>query len=52
MSLVVEGQVGLLAVIGGGHTWPGGIQYLPASLIGRSSRDFSASDAIWEFFAR
>jgi polyhydroxybutyrate depolymerase len=47
-----EGQVELLAVNGGGHTWPGGVQYLPASVIGHTSRDFSASETIWEFFAR
>jgi len=47
-----DGQVEVLGVAGGGHTWPGGIQYLPTSAIGRTSRDFSASDAIWEFFAR
>lgn len=42
--------VELLAVDGGGHTWPGGRQYLPASLIGRTSRDIDASEEIWRFF--
>jgi polyhydroxybutyrate depolymerase len=45
-----EGQLEVLGVVGGGHTWPGGIQYLPVSAIGRTSRDFSASEAIWQFF--
>jgi polyhydroxybutyrate depolymerase len=40
-----------LAVEGGGHTWPGGPQYLPVRRIGRASRDFNASELIWEFFA-
>ena len=44
------GQVDLFAVVGGGHTWPGGLQYLPVQLVGRTSRDFQASDAIWRFF--
>ena len=43
--------VELLAVAGGGHTWPGGLQYLPAFLIGKTSHDFNASETIWQFFA-
>lgn len=43
-------EVVLYEVEGGGHTWPGGLQYLPASIIGRTSRDFDASEVIWQFF--
>jgi len=43
-------EVVLYAVEGGGHTWPGGLQYLPESIIGRTSRDFNASEVIWQFF--
>lgn len=43
-------KIELINVIGGGHTWPGGTQYLPKKLIGRVSRDFNACDALWEFF--
>jgi polyhydroxybutyrate depolymerase len=43
--------VELWTVTGGGHTWPGGPQYLPVALVGRASDSFSASDAIWSFFA-
>lgn len=39
----------LYAVEGGGHTWPGGRHYLPASIIGETSRDFDASATIWAF---
>jgi polyhydroxybutyrate depolymerase len=39
-----------IAVEGGGHTWPGGMQYLPRGLVGVVSREFSASERIWEFF--
>lgn len=42
--------VQLYTVTGGGHTWPGGTQYLPAATIGRTSRDFDASATIWAFF--
>jgi polyhydroxybutyrate depolymerase len=43
-------EVVLYAVEGGGHAWQGGPQYLPASIIGQTSRDFSASEVIWQFF--
>jgi len=38
-------------VNGGGHTWPGGMQYLPASIIGKTSKNMDASEVIWEFFS-
>ena len=44
-------SVELFTVDGGGHTWPGGPQYLPAFLIGKTSHDFNASETIWQFFA-
>jgi polyhydroxybutyrate depolymerase len=34
----------------GGHTWPGGWQYLPPFLVGKTSRDIQASEVIWNFF--
>ena len=40
-----------LSIEGGGHTWPGGPQYLPQSIIGRTSRDIDATPTIWEFFS-
>ena len=43
--------VKLYTVAGGGHTWPDGLPYLPRFLIGRTSRQFNASETIWEFFA-
>ena len=39
-------------VIGGGHTWPGGMQYLPPGLIGRTTHNLDASAAILDFFLR
>lgn len=45
-------EVALYAVEGGGHTWPGGLQYLPARIIGRTSRDIDANEVIWSFFRR
>ncbi len=44
-------EVVFLRVEGGGHTWPGGVPYLPERRIGRTSRDFDATEVIWEFFA-
>jgi polyhydroxybutyrate depolymerase len=37
-------------VVGGGHTWPGGVQYLPVSTIGRTSGDIDAGQEMWQFF--
>jgi polyhydroxybutyrate depolymerase len=45
-------EVMLYAVEGGGHAWPGGVQYLPVALIGRSSRQLDAAETIWNFFRR
>ncbi len=43
-------QVLLYEVQGGGHTWPGGSQYVPAFLVGKVSQDAKAGELIWEFF--
>lgn len=45
-------EVLLYRLVGGGHTWAGGPQYLPRHYIGRVCRDFNASFAIWDFFTR
>jgi polyhydroxybutyrate depolymerase len=37
-------------VNGGGHTWPGGPNFQRQWLLGTVSRDFSASETIWDFF--
>jgi polyhydroxybutyrate depolymerase len=41
-------EVILYKVEGGGHTWPGGPQYLPTNLIGFTSYHMNASQAIWD----
>lgn len=43
-------EVWLYVIHGGGHTWPGGPQYLPRIVIGNVCRDFDATDEIWRFF--
>jgi polyhydroxybutyrate depolymerase len=45
-------EVVLITVEGGGHTWPGGTQYLPGLVVGPVCRDFDASQTIWDFFAK
>jgi polyhydroxybutyrate depolymerase len=45
-------QVEDIVVANGGHTWPGGWQYLPVFMVGKTSRNFDASEWIWEFFER
>lgn len=42
----------LYRIVGGGHTWPGGSQYLPRFLIGRVTRDIDGATEIWSFFSR
>lgn len=44
-------EVTLYTVYNGGHTWPDGYQYLPESLVGRTSHDINANEVIWEFFS-
>ena len=43
-------EVTLYEIEGGGHTWPGGWQYLPESVVGKTSRDIDANKVIWDFF--
>ncbi|MBN1375375.1 MAG: hypothetical protein JXA01_04400 [Dehalococcoidia bacterium] len=45
-------EVVFYTVNGGGHTWPGGLQYMPERMIGKTSRDFKATEIIWEFFEK
>ena len=45
-------EIVVYTIDGGGHTWPGGKQYLPAMVIGKTSRNMDASEAIWEFFEK
>lgn len=47
-----DAEVAFYSVIGGGHTWPGGRQYLFEFLVGRTSHDLDATRAIWDFFKR
>lgn len=39
-------SVALYTVENGGHTWPGGLQYLPEKTIGRTTRQFDLSELI------
>jgi len=43
--------VDFIKINNGGHTWPGGSQYLPKFIIGRVCRDFSAAEKIVSFFS-
>lgn len=43
-------KVQVYVVQNGGHTWPGRPLYLPERVIGKASRDFDATKAIWDFF--
>ena len=43
-------EVILVKVINGGHTWPGGNQYLKPWIVGAVCRDINASEMILDFF--
>lgn len=44
------GEVMFMRVNGGGHTWPGAPEVLPAHAVGLASRGFDASEESWQFF--
>ena len=46
-----DGVLQLYEIDGGGHTWPGGLQYAPVWAVGPTNRDYNASEAILNFFA-
>lgn len=43
-------KVELITVTNGGHTWPGGRQYMAEKIVGKTSKDFDAAEEIWKFF--
>jgi len=43
-------SVVLYKVIGGGHTIPGGVQYLEEKIIGKTCRDLDGIRVVWDFF--
>lgn len=34
----------------GGHTWPGGWQYMPKFIVGKTTHNLNACETIWDFF--
>ncbi|MBS1956382.1 MAG: prolyl oligopeptidase family serine peptidase [Cyanobacteria bacterium SZAS-4] len=45
-------EVVSITVLNGGHTWPGGWQYLPEAIVGKTSRAVNATDEMWNLFQR
>ncbi len=43
-------DVVFIKITNGGHTWPGGTQYLPKFIIGKLCKDFKAEEEIYRFF--
>jgi polyhydroxybutyrate depolymerase len=43
-------QVRLYRIAGGGHTWPGSKKNLPSIVVGKTSQNLNASEALWQFF--
>ena len=44
------GEALLYTVIGGGHSWPGGVA-LPEVIVGRTTQQIDATRVMWDFFA-
>ena len=42
----------LYTIENGGHTWPGGTQYMPVRIIGEVSDDIDGADEVWKFFSQ
>ncbi len=38
------------SIINGGHTWPGGWQYFPKFIIGKTTKNLNACQEVWDFF--
>jgi polyhydroxybutyrate depolymerase len=47
-----DADVTLCTIEGGGHTWPGGQTTMSERTLGPLNRDVSASEMIWQFFAK
>ncbi|MCX7641741.1 MAG: hypothetical protein N2Z20_03810 [Elusimicrobiales bacterium] len=45
-----KSRVALYTIEGGGHTWPGGMQYLSVSMVGKTFSGFDAAQEIVKFF--
>ena len=43
-------EVVLYKIEGGGHTWPGGLQYMPKFVVGAVTGNLNACEEIWSFF--
>lgn len=37
-------------IVNGGHTWPGGWQYLPNFIVGKTTKNLNACKVMWDFF--
>jgi len=37
-------------IVNGGHTWPGGWQYLPQFIVGKTTKNLNACQEMWQFF--
>jgi len=48
----LQSEVVVYTIRGGGHTWPGGQQYLPALFVGKVNHDINASEVIWDFLSQ
>jgi polyhydroxybutyrate depolymerase len=50
-TVTCSGNLVLYTINGGGHTWPGGLQYLSPLIVGPTSRSLDASSVMWKFLS-
>jgi len=43
-------EVVFITIEGLGHHWAGGVSQAPEFLVGKNSKKFNATDAVWDFF--
>jgi len=52
LSCAEGSEVGSYVVNGGGHARPGGLPYLPAVFVGKTTGNLDGSTVVWEFLSR
>lgn len=47
-----DAEVVFYTIDGGGHSWPGSAEDLPAVAVGKTTHDINANEIMWQFFRR
>lgn len=47
-----KAEATFITIEGMGHTWAGGVEFLPERIVGKTSNALDATDTIWAFFSQ